>query len=490
MILGIIGGRNRHSHSVLCEGEHKAMKHFIRTLKSINRQERGSQAQAMVEFALVLPLLLLLLIAIIDFGRALFVYSQVSNAAREAVRYAATSPDDCAEIANRARNSMYSLGPDGPIAVAIYIETPNTSGDFSIKGLCGTVALERGDRIKVDISTSVSPYTLQMIAPLFGGNFTDLPITYSAARSVVPPEGIATGPTTTPRNTKTPLPIVPPPTDTPTPEPLLPPEAPTNFDANVANCANGKTDASWTAPSGGGAVAYYRIFDAANPAVFWDVTGTSTSNFTTVPNNSSRTFYVVAYNALNVPGPASNIDTVTCGIAATLTPSNTPTNTPTRTPTATPSNTPTNTPTPTNTTTPTPGPSPTPTNTLTPTPTPSPTPTPAPIQMEWAAGYPVRQQTGSNKQAFFKVRVTFLDNTPVNDATVYLYNMSTSQFINYLTLVPSGDGYYGISPASSFGDCLNIDASADVLAQAYASRGGATANVTGITLSGKYDVCP
>jgi hypothetical protein len=89
------------------------------------------------------------------------------------------------------------------------------------------------------------------------------------------------------------------------------------------------------------------------------------------------------------------------------------------------------------------------------------------------------------------VRVTYLsDGSPVNDATVYLYNMSTSQFINYLTLVPSGNGYYGISPASSYGDCLNVDASADVLAQAYASRGGATASVTGVTLSDQISECP
>jgi Flp pilus assembly protein TadG len=87
------------------------------------RLDRGSQAQALVEFALILPLLLLVLIGIIDFGRALFVYSEVSNAAREAVRYAAVNSDDCNEIANRAR-SMFSLAPSDSIAVSIFVETP------------------------------------------------------------------------------------------------------------------------------------------------------------------------------------------------------------------------------------------------------------------------------------------------------------------------------------------------------------------------------
>ena len=42
------------------------------------------RAQSMVEFALVLPMLLLLVVGIIELGYALFVYVEVQNAAREA----------------------------------------------------------------------------------------------------------------------------------------------------------------------------------------------------------------------------------------------------------------------------------------------------------------------------------------------------------------------------------------------------------------------
>jgi hypothetical protein len=47
-------------------------------------RERG---QGLVEFALILPLFLLLVWGIIEFGRLLVMYTEVSNAAREAVRY-------------------------------------------------------------------------------------------------------------------------------------------------------------------------------------------------------------------------------------------------------------------------------------------------------------------------------------------------------------------------------------------------------------------
>ncbi len=43
--------------------------------------------QGLVEFALILPVLLLLMWGIIEFGRMLVMYTEVSNAAREAIRY-------------------------------------------------------------------------------------------------------------------------------------------------------------------------------------------------------------------------------------------------------------------------------------------------------------------------------------------------------------------------------------------------------------------
>src|SRR5215471_18059617 len=46
------------------------------------------QGQALVEFALIAPLLIFLVLGIIDFSRALFTYAMASNALRDAVRYA------------------------------------------------------------------------------------------------------------------------------------------------------------------------------------------------------------------------------------------------------------------------------------------------------------------------------------------------------------------------------------------------------------------
>jgi Flp pilus assembly protein TadG len=50
-----------------------------------------SPAQAMVEFALVLPILLLIIYGILEVGRLLFIYSSVVSAARQAARYGAAA---------------------------------------------------------------------------------------------------------------------------------------------------------------------------------------------------------------------------------------------------------------------------------------------------------------------------------------------------------------------------------------------------------------
>ena len=58
---------------------------MIAGMKSRTRRQRGN---ALVEFAVVGPLLLTFLFAIFDFGRALYTYHFVCNAAREGTRYA------------------------------------------------------------------------------------------------------------------------------------------------------------------------------------------------------------------------------------------------------------------------------------------------------------------------------------------------------------------------------------------------------------------
>ena len=74
---------------------------FKRFLKS----EKG---QAMVEFALVLPLLLILLCGIIDFGWLYYNQITLNNAAREGARYAVIYYDPVSDWKSAAESRMLS----------------------------------------------------------------------------------------------------------------------------------------------------------------------------------------------------------------------------------------------------------------------------------------------------------------------------------------------------------------------------------------------
>lgn len=58
-------------------------------LRAFRREE---QASAIVEFAIVVPTLILVLVACLDFARAVNAYATVANASREGARFAAVHP--------------------------------------------------------------------------------------------------------------------------------------------------------------------------------------------------------------------------------------------------------------------------------------------------------------------------------------------------------------------------------------------------------------
>ena len=93
----------------------------------------GAEAgQDLVEYALVLPLFLLLIFSIIEFGILFFQYSTVSNAAREGARAAAvvaTEGCDDACVSNRVRTAAQRLttGLD-PKELTIQVSFPKENG--------------------------------------------------------------------------------------------------------------------------------------------------------------------------------------------------------------------------------------------------------------------------------------------------------------------------------------------------------------------------
>lgn len=119
--------------------------------------DRGAAA---VEMALVLPLLLLVLFGLIDFGRAFNAQMQLTQAAREGVRVIALNEDQAAALARVKQAMPGFVGPDTPTVFSSTLCAPDPPAD----GL-GRLNIES----KFTFLTPLGP-----IAKLFGGSSTSL----------------------------------------------------------------------------------------------------------------------------------------------------------------------------------------------------------------------------------------------------------------------------------------------------------------------------
>jgi Flp pilus assembly protein TadG len=71
-------------------------------------RERG---QDLIEYALVLPIMLLILMSILDLGRVVYVYSSLHNSVRDGARYGIINPTDAAGIEALVRTKAVGLDP-------------------------------------------------------------------------------------------------------------------------------------------------------------------------------------------------------------------------------------------------------------------------------------------------------------------------------------------------------------------------------------------
>lgn len=71
------------------------------------------KGQELVEYALILPILLLILMSILDLGRAVYYYSAIHNSAREGARYGIVFPNDLTGIEDVVRQKSVGLDPAG-----------------------------------------------------------------------------------------------------------------------------------------------------------------------------------------------------------------------------------------------------------------------------------------------------------------------------------------------------------------------------------------
>ena len=111
-----------------------------RKFNSIKRD--NSPAQALVEFALVLPLLLLVILGVMDFGRMFYTKMVLTNAAREGANYLAYYPEDANNGYAETFAAIHDEGNSSTVEIF--------SGDVTYSGCC-----TRGMPVEVTVTKTV-----------------------------------------------------------------------------------------------------------------------------------------------------------------------------------------------------------------------------------------------------------------------------------------------------------------------------------------------
>jgi Flp pilus assembly protein TadG len=108
---------------------------------SARRPRRGKDGgQSLVEFALVLPLFLLLFMVVMDLGTAVFTYNSLTNAAREGARLAIVN-QDTASVIQRAENQVSVGEINAPNVTIGYYQADANTGAPDMSSTCSPVAV-------------------------------------------------------------------------------------------------------------------------------------------------------------------------------------------------------------------------------------------------------------------------------------------------------------------------------------------------------------
>ena len=118
----------------------------------------GSRAQAMIEFAIALPVLLVLLVGMMEVGRMILMYALVTNASKDAVRFASAvgrgddtyfKYNNCLGIKKAAQQSAYIV-----TLSSVSISYKDASGNSA--GVCDLTTVGDDPDITVDSKYTVT----------------------------------------------------------------------------------------------------------------------------------------------------------------------------------------------------------------------------------------------------------------------------------------------------------------------------------------------
>jgi Flp pilus assembly protein TadG len=160
---------------------------FSARLSSVWGNTRADRGQSVTEFALMLPLLCLLLIGVVEIGRAAYISMEVSNGATAGVEYGSQNPTTMVDITGMETAAANESNVSAMNANATYGCTcdqgsgaPAQSCTYPVpaQGSCASVSCGDGQLVQCVQVTTQATFT-----PIF--SFPGLPASYSSHGAAV-----------------------------------------------------------------------------------------------------------------------------------------------------------------------------------------------------------------------------------------------------------------------------------------------------------------
>src|SRR5579883_639181 len=123
----------------------------------------SSRGQAMAEFTLMVPMLLVIVFAAVEFGRAYSVWVTITNAAREGARYGVINPTDTSGITTKVQNASSPYNDSN-----LTVSTPTCSPSPCSSG--GSLSVTA--TYKLTLITPLNGLLTLMHSAGIGNNFT------------------------------------------------------------------------------------------------------------------------------------------------------------------------------------------------------------------------------------------------------------------------------------------------------------------------------
>jgi hypothetical protein len=158
--------------------------------KNLCPRNKRAKGQGLVEFGLILPALLLILLGIAEFGRLMITYSSVASASRDAARYGASVGDNAMGVAHYEDCDGIREMIEG---ISLFLD-PSISIEFDVDGPGGINPIEYcqegksvdpievmlGSQIQVTVTATYQPL---IFLPIF--TLPPVPITAETNRTIL-----------------------------------------------------------------------------------------------------------------------------------------------------------------------------------------------------------------------------------------------------------------------------------------------------------------